>query len=150
MSHFTRVKTQIKNKKCLVKALEDLGFKNSVEVHDTPQNLYGYQNDKREQTAEIILRRKHVGGASNDIGFVLREDGTYEAIISDYDQHNSASRKNDLTMKTNGYGKEWQSLLNQIYAKHVVEDSAQTHGYHVTEQEVDEDGNIYLYVESPY
>lgn len=50
-----------------------------------PQNLEGYQGDQRQQRADIIIPRSQVGGASNDIGFTKGPDGTYKAIISDYD-----------------------------------------------------------------
>lgn len=78
------------------------------------------------------------------------EDGTYEAIISDYDRGNSAARKNDLTKKCHGYNEEWQKLLNAYYAKHVVEESATAAGYYLGETEVDEQGNIYINIDTPY
>jgi hypothetical protein len=136
MSHFTRVKTQFKNRACLIKALEDMGYKGKVEVHDKAVNLYGYQGDKREQVANIILRRKYVGGSSNDIGFVLREDGSYEAIISEFDstKHNKA----------------WVGKLTQRYSLHTVKDQAKKLGYHVATETVDSNGEIYLTVETGF
>jgi len=71
-----------------------MGLKN-VELHDDATCLYGYQGDKRPQKANIIVRRKDIGGSSNDIGFELQEDGTYSAQISDYDKR----RFNDQWMK---------------------------------------------------
>lgn len=68
MSHFTSIKTQIKNTDALIKALADVGFKN-VEYHETAQHLYGYQGDVRPETAEIIIRKQYIGSMSNDIGF---------------------------------------------------------------------------------
>ena len=56
-----------------------------IEVHDKAQNLYGYKNDRREQTANVIIRRKHINSSSNDIGFALNKEGRYGAIISEYD-----------------------------------------------------------------
>jgi hypothetical protein len=67
--------------------------------------LVGFQGDYRTQDgeghtkdadkalkADIIIRRKYVGGASNDIGFVKGSDGKFKAVISDYDssRHNAA------------------------------------------------------------
>lgn len=150
ISHFTRVRTQIKNKACLIKALEDLGFAGKLKISETPQHLYGFQNDQREQVAEIIIPRAAVGGAANDIGFQLQEDGTYEAIISDYDSGNRGCRKNDLTNKLTGYNEGWQKLLNAYYAKAVVEESSRNAGYYVADHEVDEDGNIYVNIDTPY
>jgi hypothetical protein len=70
-----------------VKALVRAGWKeNQIEVHDEAQHLVGYQGDQRKDKANVIIRRKYVGGASNDLGFVLQEDGTYKAIVSEYDR----------------------------------------------------------------
>src|SRR4028118_1606499 len=80
MSHFTCIKTQIKNQDALVKALADVGFKD-VEVHETAQHLYGYQGDVRQQTAEVIIRREYIGRVSNDMGFKRQENGQFEAIF---------------------------------------------------------------------
>ena len=43
------------------------------EVHIEPQHLQGYQGDNRAQKAHIIVRRKYVGGSSNDLGFLYDE-----------------------------------------------------------------------------
>lgn len=40
-----------------------------------PQPLYGYQGDLRSDSAHVIVRRAHLGRASNDIGFLHQEDG---------------------------------------------------------------------------
>ncbi|MCD6435227.1 MAG: DUF1257 domain-containing protein, partial [Clostridiales bacterium] len=42
---------------------------------DMPVPLEGYRGDKREQKAHIIIPRKQVGGASNDVGFEKTECG---------------------------------------------------------------------------
>ena len=116
MSHFTKCRTKISDQSALVKALSDLGYK-TVEVNETATNLYGYQGDKRDQVAEVIIRRKHVGGSSNDIGFKRQEDGTFEAIISEYDQgrHNA----------------KWLKSLNQRYAYQKVTKELEEMGYEV-------------------
>lgn len=57
-----------------------------------PQHLEGYHGDQRQQVADIIIPRKQVGGASNDIGFVKGPDGTFRAVISDYDSSRYTSK----------------------------------------------------------
>ena len=62
----------------------------AVEVYHEPVNLQGYQNDGRPEVAHVICRKALVnahlgGGASNDVGFLRQEDGSFQAIISDYD-----------------------------------------------------------------
>lgn len=116
MSHYTKCKTKISDAAALVAALKDLGFK-AVELHETPQNLYGYQGDVREQKAEVILRRKEVGASSNDIGFVRGADGTFEAIISDFDK----SR----------YNAGWLKKLNQRYSYQKVTKELGDMGYEI-------------------
>jgi hypothetical protein len=75
-----------------------------IEVHEEPQHLYGFHGDRRAQTAHIIIRRKHIDSASNDIGFVRNEDGTYQAIISEFDQ-------------SIGFNNSWMGRLKQSYAQ---------------------------------
>lgn len=81
---------QFKDKECLIAALEALGYQGKIEVHDEPQHLYGYEGRRRPEKAEVIIRRKHIGFESNDVGFALvgfgRDDGAYVPIISDYDR----------------------------------------------------------------
>ena len=140
MSHYTRVKTKIKNKSSLVKALQDMGFTESqIKVHDTPQQLEGYEARLRKEKAEIILPRSAVGGASNDIGFKRLDDGTFEAIISDYDRNNGASHKNERTGKLkNGYNQEWLDKLTQRYAYQNTKENLSENGlYIISEEEVD-------------
>src|SRR6185369_13789449 len=78
-------------------ALGEMGY-NEVEVHENPQQLIDYRGnkttylDKTGDKAHIIVRRKFVGGAANDLGFKKSEDGSYSAIVSEYDssRHNTA------------------------------------------------------------
>jgi hypothetical protein len=133
MSHFSKITTQITDRDCLVRALADLGFgEGKVEVNEVAQHLYGYRGDKRPQKAEVILRRKYVGRASNDIGFALSaQTGTYEAIISEFDE------------QSNGYNQKWLSKLTQRYSYHLVMKQAELAGYSLVEQ-TDEQGEIHL------
>ena len=130
MSHYTKLVTKIKNRANLVKALQKLGFReDQIEVHDEAQNLYGYQGNKREQKANVIIRRKNVGQASNDLGFVLQEDGTYGAIISDFDSHR--------------YNERWRQDLDQKYAIEQAKDAFTQEGWSFTET-IDKQGQVQL------
>lgn len=131
MSHFTCIQTQIKHQDALVKALADVGFK-TVEVHETAQHLYGYQGDVRPQTAEVIIRRQHIGSASNDIGFKRQADGHFEAIISDYDRPT--------------YSQQWLNGLTQRYGYHALMATAPEQGFSIEEEETLEDGTIRVVV----
>src|SRR3974390_2375004 len=86
MSHYSEVQIEFTDEGCLVAALSHLGFEGKVEVHKTPQSLYGYQGDVRAQKAHLIIRREHVGRAANDLGFERQADGKYRVWVSEYDQ----------------------------------------------------------------
>lgn len=129
MSHFTTLQTQFTDTSALVKALDDVGYK-QVEVHESAQTLYGYQGDKRSQTAEVIIRRKHVGPASNDLGFKRQSDGTFQAIISDYDRHR--------------HSQQWLNQLSQRYAYQAATAKLQEQGFALIAEEKQADGRIHL------
>lgn len=127
MSHFTSIQTEIRQVEYLTKALADLGF-DCVEVHEFPTPLYGFEGDVREEFAEVIVRRKFISSRSNDIGFKRQGDGTFRAVISDYD-----SRE---------YSLSWIQQLTQRYAYHTLIGTAPVQGFTVEEEEVLEDGTI--------
>ena len=91
MSHFTVVEIEATDTSCLIDALEALGYKGEIEVHDRPVTLIGYDDrprllDGQEVRAEIVVRRRHLWEAANDIGFARQPDGRYVAYISEYDR----------------------------------------------------------------
>ena len=72
MSHFTTVKTQIKQKEMLKKALNKLGYDNVIENGI----IRGYQGN--QQQADIVVQG--IGGY--DVGFV--QEGEQYTIIADF------------------------------------------------------------------
>jgi hypothetical protein len=120
MSAYSENKTSFKDVDTLIEALVACGYpKEAIEVHKTPQHLYGYHGDRRADTADIIIRRENVnrymsGGASNDIGFKKSADGTYNAIISEYDsgKHNA----------------QWMAKLKTSYAENGIMKTAGKQG----------------------
>jgi len=72
-----------KDRRLLLAALADLGY-GEVEEGEA-LSLYGYQGDRRPETAELVVRRRHLGSASNDLGFARTPQG-YVPIVSEYDQ----------------------------------------------------------------
>jgi len=135
MSHYLDIKTQITDLECLVEALCRIETrtgqwnKNKIEVHETPQNLYGYQGDVRSQKANVIIRKLHVGGASNDIGFLKSPDGTYTSIISEFDRR--------------FYNLLWSEKLSTYYGVEKAKKEFKVKGIKYTET-VDEKGRIQL------
>lgn len=148
MSHYTKVKTKLRNVNALMKALQDMGFtQEMIRYNKEAQHLEGYQGDKRAQTAEVIIPRRHVGGAANDIGFKLQEDGTYEAIISDYDSRSNRARQGEHWQGRGSYNADWLAKLNQRYAYHNLKEELSTQGFFI-ESESEEKGEIFLEVGS--
>jgi hypothetical protein len=72
-----------KDRRLLLAALAEIGFADVEEGDQLP--LYGYQGDRRPETAEIVVRRQLIGAASNDLGFARTPLG-YAPIISEYDE----------------------------------------------------------------
>jgi hypothetical protein len=129
MSHYTVLKTRMTDIKALVQALADMDLK-QVEVYATAQRLVGIGGDAREQTAEVIIRRKHLGWLSNDFGFKRGSDGSFEAIISDYDQRWCTQ--------------DWLDRLLQRYAYHVARAKLEEKGFALVSEKAQGTGQIHL------
>lgn len=114
MSHYTEMEVEITDEECLIKALESMGFQGKVERYQVATNLYGYQGDVRSQKAHVVIRRKHVGSAANDIGFERRL-GKFVAHISEYDRCK--------------YNEAWIGKLKQAYAVEVAIKGARSQGW---------------------
>ncbi len=94
-----------KDRRLLLAALADLGY-GEVEEGEA-LSLYGYQGDRRPETAELVVRRRHLGSASNDLGFARTPQG-YIPIISEYDQRVL-------------HGGKLLAMLRTAYSERVVE-----------------------------
>lgn len=122
MSRYCKVQTEFRDSAALIDALAETGNWeiDQIELHKTSQHLVGYRGDKRQEKAHIIIRRKFIGSSSNDIGFVIGEDGNYEAIISEFD--------------SSKYGKSWNGKLKGNYAFHKVRRDMESRGRSVTRE----------------
>ena len=98
MSEYAKYEAAYADQDCLVDALVEQGYnREHIEVHEQPVQLYDYHGrathylDASGDKAEIIVRRQHVGGAANDLGFKKQADGKFAPIISAYDsgKHNT-------------------------------------------------------------
>jgi len=130
MSHYSKVTTRLVDEAALLKALADLGFA-AVEVHERPLGLRGYKGDLRKDTAHVIIRRRFIGPYSNDIGFLRQADGSYAAIISEFDEVEK------------GYDQAWLNRLSQRYAYHVAVTQLTAQGFSLIEEQ-DENGELVL------
>ncbi len=142
MSHYTEIGLNFKDRECLVKALNDMGYK-EVEVNDEAQPLVGYQGDFRRVDdwnahtrdpklavkAHVIVRRRHISSVANDLGFERMPNGKFRAIISVYD--------------SNKHNEAWVGKLGQRYGRALDRKVAKAGGW-ITTEKVLPDGRIKL------
>jgi hypothetical protein len=125
MSHFSTIKTELRDRQSLLEALEDLG-------HGPRQGslmVRGY----RGQTVEAQLAVAQANGA--DIGFRLNpETGSYE-LVTDLDLWNQPVPV-----------ERFLAQLNQRYALRSILAATAEEGFQVSDQAQQQDGSIELVV----
>ncbi len=129
MSAYTEQQTQITDADILTECLKAKGVKEVIN-HDTAVQLEGYHGDKRKDTAEIVIPRRAIGGMSNDVGFKKQTDGTYKAVISQYDSHR--------------FNAAWMTDLKKIYAEKKIHKVAKKNGLTFIGKKVGQDGGFKL------
>lgn len=128
MSAYRVIKSEFKNLESLKAALKSIGYSDIVTSSTGNSiSMYGYHNDLRPEKCAVLVDRKYVGQASNDVGFAWN-GSTYEAIISDHDSR--------WTFTPEVIGK-----LKQQYAFHELSRQARQKGYTV-QQEATPQGTI--------
>lgn len=129
MSHFTTMTTQITDPDALRSALADVGY-SDVEIHEEARPLFGYLGDMRADRAHVIVRRRYIGRASNDIGFRREPDGHFLAVISEFDRrvHDDA----------------WLGRVSARHAYHATSATLAEQGFHLADETVEEDGSVRL------
>lgn len=122
MSHFTRIKTQMVEKKFLLQALEDLDYtyeEGKVEVRGFAAERTG---------AEIKIR---AGGLlKREIGF--RKAGESYEIVADWWGLGGPKRE------------EFQQQVTQRYAYHAARAKLEAQGFNLITEQVEQDGQIRL------
>ncbi len=129
MSEYVIVQCEYNDPECIKASLKELGYE--YEEHVEAKNLTGYEGSLRKQQAHIIVRRKHVGAAANDIGFRRKSNGKFELIISDFDKRRKSKSATDFLQN-----------LKQIYAKHKTVKQLKRMGKTVTSIKKTQDGRI--------
>jgi len=114
MSKYEEMSTILAHEGYLVEALEQMGYK--PEVHKNGAALVGYLGDERPEQAHIIIRRRQLDAASNDIGFVRDTSGQYRAVVSDYD-------------RGIGFDQAWLGRVSQAYKERQTMAVAKARGY---------------------
>jgi hypothetical protein len=109
--YMTFTGTAFKDRECLVQALSECGY-GTVEEGES-LSLYGYQGDRRPETAQIVVRRKFIGSASNDLGF-QKTDAGYVPVISEYDERYMMQGKFLTNLRTNYNLKSAEKLARNL------------------------------------
>ena len=123
MSHFTNIKTKLKNKDFLIKALDTLGYSYVENVL-----LNNPVNHKHDQVQVEVAVTKYVG-------FKINDDGVFELVTEVDTWHESFPIERFLQKVT------------QAYAKYAVVETAQSKGFKVTTEQKDVDNTIEIVME---
>ena len=124
MSHFSTIKTKIKDKSALLRALQVLGH--NTDVDQKLKNPIDHNHD------EVVVQV----AVGKDIGFRLNPSTkTYELVtdLQTWDQPVPVER--------------FLNKLSQQYAVETITEAAKKDDFHVTEQTTKTDGSIELVVE---
>lgn len=124
MSHFSQIKTQIRNVESLKDALNDLG----IDWRQGPREVRGYRG--QTHSAEITIEQNN----GYDIGF--RWNGKEYELVADLQYW-----QQDLSV--DGFLRH----ITQRYAYHTVVKETARVGFQVAEQQQKEDGSIRLVVQ---
>ena len=125
MSHFSTVKTELRQLEPLVQALEDLGYSPEKGEH----SVRGYRG--QTVTADLAVTMQDGG----DLGFRWNDQsGAYE-LVTDLDLW-----KQTIPIE------RFLAKLTQRYAFNTVLSATSNEGFQVSEQRVTQDGSIELVV----
>lgn len=114
MSKYEELKTTLTEECFLVEALREFGY--TPEVCRNGTALYGFAGDERPERAQIVIRRRQLDSASNDIGFARDASGVYRGIISEYD-------------RGIGFNEAWLGRVAQAYKERQTMAVAKAKGY---------------------
>ena len=132
MSEYHQVEVDFQDEECLVEAIKELNANYKPEIHKEAVNLFGYHGDRRQEKAHIVIPRKQISSASNDVGFLKNAKGGYEMIVSAYDK---------------GIFTPAQiNKLKQLYAKNTIVKHTKKSKHKIRSQEVQADGSIKIRV----
>jgi Protein of unknown function (DUF1257) len=124
MSHFSQIKTKIRNLPALQSALSDLG----VTWKPGPESVRGYQGQVR--SAELVVAQEN----GYDVGFSW--SGQEYELVADLDFWQQAWSVERFLNK-----------ITQRYAYHTVVNTAASQGFQIAEEAKNGDGSIRLVVQ---
>ncbi len=130
MSHFSSVKTKIKNVICLQRALKDLGYEFQFAEEGQVVQVRGYQGQKMGAVGCIRASKTY------DIGIKLTADGTYEFVADWWGVET-----------TRGVAEEdFLKQLTRRYSYHVIKQEIEKKGYTLETEETNENNELRIHV----
>lgn len=126
MSHFSQIRTKIRNLSALQAALSDLG----TDWKSGPAPVRGYQG--KVETADVVIEQAN----GYDIGFKLNPETKAYELVADLQYWQQP-------LSVDGF----LNQINQRYAFHTIKEATANEGFQVAEQETTEDGAIRLVVQ---
>ncbi len=130
MSHFTSVKTKIKDLTCLVRALKDLGYEHTVAENEQQVRVRGYQGETTEAKLSIHASKTY------DIGVKITADGTYEFVADWWGVETTRGVTEE----------EFIQKLTQRYSYHKVMEEIKKKGFTIEQEETSQDQTIQIRV----
>ena len=121
MSHFSNIKTKIRNISSLKAALNDLG----IDWKDGSAPIRGYQGQTRD--AEVVVAQ------DNDYDFGFSWNGSEYELVADLQYWQQPLTVDGFLRK-----------VTQRYAYHTVIEETTKQGFEISEQQKNEDGSIRL------
>ncbi|HKQ72796.1 MAG TPA: DUF1257 domain-containing protein [Blastocatellia bacterium] len=121
MSHFSRIKTQIVEKKYLTQALQDLNY--AYEEGDV--EIRGYGGNRTAVEIKIPTRN-----SGYDIGF-RKSGAAYEMVADWYGIHGINHQK-------------FVEQVTQRYVYHATKEKLEEQGFALVTEEVERDGRVHL------
>ena len=125
MSHFTRLKTKLKDKEVLIKALNALSYSARENVLLHIEGAHGV--DHADEHVEVAV--------TNDVGFKLTKDGTFH-LVAELD-----------TWEEPFPVERFLEKVTQAYAKVMVVETVQEQGFTVVTESKSVDNTIEIVAE---
>lgn len=128
VSHFSRVKTEFKNRDALLRCLSEMGL--SVEQDTTIRGYRGLQN------VDIAAKAKN----GSEIGFLQNSDGSFDMVADWWAKNGKGKEKIIKELK------DMAGRVQQEYARRIVLSQVQNEGFSVVEEKEEKDGSIRIVV----
>lgn len=130
MSHFTSVKTKIKDLVCLIRALKDLNYNFSQATQEQQVHVRGYQGQSLDAELSIHASKTY------DIGVKLTADGSYEFVADWWGIETTRGVTEEDFIKQ----------VTQRYSYHKVMEEVKKRGFTLETEEVNEEQQIQIRV----